>query len=106
MDHSFKIKEKSLLAAQARSQTQEWGGSFLGEVELIWLGVWGTPRPPAGPGAEPQWGSRGRSPRKLLRFKVDSATKNQSFVAKKGSSGFEIDLSPTRHGEYVCAETG
>ena len=21
-------------------------------------------------------------------------------------TGFEIDFSPTRHGEYVCAETG
>ena len=34
----------------------------------IGRGSWGPPRPPCGSRAKPWWGTRGRSPRKLLDF--------------------------------------
>jgi hypothetical protein len=45
------------------------GFEVRGDATLFEAGVWAAWRPPVGTRAKPWWGSRGRSPRKLLYFR-------------------------------------
>ena len=76
------------------------------EVSLTWVkvprnenpekgrGSWGPPRPPCGSRAKPWWGTRGRSPRKLLDFSNLNTPKTAQKLRKhKGKlTTFFLDM--------------